>query len=111
MTQKKPKGYDVSKQEVTQIYPREKSGISSNVDIVIVPGLSADPVECWRSRNKDSDFNWTTHKDGLQNEFREARLLLYKYESAYHGGFKVKQQSLTNLANALLSGLQSKREV
>ncbi|RFU82165.1 multiple ankyrin repeats single kh domain-containing [Trichoderma arundinaceum] len=111
LPQRKKKGYEVSEQKLVQLYPPEdeNSTISPEVDIVIVPGLGADPIECWKSKQKNNDFNWITHKEGLQREFPRARLLLYKYESAYLGGFKVKQ-FIGNLSHALLAGLKSKRE-
>ncbi|KAK1252185.1 hypothetical protein MKX08_003372 [Trichoderma sp. CBMAI-0020] len=115
---KAPKGYEVSDQRVVQIYPleeehaaspseREKKSISLDVDIVFVPGLGADPIESWKSSN--SDFNWMKDETGIQSQFPRARLLLYKYESAYNGGFKVKQD-IENLANTLLVALSAKRE-
>ncbi|KAJ4857717.1 ankyrin repeats (3 copies) domain-containing protein [Trichoderma breve] len=111
MPQKKKKGYEVSDQRMVQIYSPEgeNKNISPDVDIVVVPGLGADPIECWRSSEPGNEFNWITHKEGLQREFPRARLLLYKFESAYTGGFKVKQ-FIGNLAHVLLAGLKSKRE-
>lgn len=114
-----PKGYEVSDQRVVQIYPLEeetatmpsepeKKSVSFDVDIVFVPGLGADPIESWKSSN--SDFNWMKDETGIQSQFPRARILLYKYESAYNGGFKVKQD-IENLANTLLVALSAKREV
>lgn len=114
-----PKGYEVSDQKVVQIYPleeetaatpseQEKKSISLDVDIVFVPGLGADPIESWKSNN--SDFNWMKDETGIQSQFPRARLLLYKYESAYAGGFKV-MQDIENLATTLLVALSAKREV
>lgn len=116
---KAPKGYEVADQRVVQIYPLEednatlssennKQNASLDVDIVFVPGLGADPIESWSSN--DSSFNWMKDKTGLQSKYPRARLLLFKYESAYLGGFKVRQY-IENLADTLLVELKAKREV
>lgn len=116
---KEPKGYEVSDQRVVQIYPleedtaatsseQEKKSGSLDVDIVFVPGLGADPIESWKSN--ESNFNWMKDETGIQSQFPRARLLLYKYESAYAGGFKVKQD-IENLASTLLVALSAKRKV
>lgn len=76
--------------------------------IVFVPGLGANPEDSWKSSK--TDFNWTTHADGLQRDFPRARLLLYMYDSAWTGQLKVKQ-FMGNIAMGLLVGLRSKREV
>lgn len=114
-----PKGYEVADQRVVQIYPPEednatassdtkKPDTSLDVDIVFVPGLGADPIESWSSN--DSSFNWMKDKTGLQSKYPRARILLFKYESAYLGGFKVRQY-IENLADTLLVELKAKREV
>lgn len=75
---------------------------------MFVPGLGANPEDSWKSSK--TDFNWTTHADGLQRDFPRARLLLYMYDSAWTGQLKVKQ-FMGNIAMGLLVGLRSKREV
>lgn len=114
-----PKGYEVADQRVVQIYPQlkenatpssenNKLNASLDVDIVFVPGLGADPVQSWSSN--DSSFNWMKDETGLQSKYPRARILLFKYESAYLGGFKVRQY-IENLADTLLVELKAKREV
>lgn len=71
-----------------------------------MPGLGADPEKSWVSGK--TEFNWTT--EALARDFPKARLLLYKYESAWSGALKVKQ-FMANLAMAMLISLQSQREV
>jgi hypothetical protein len=95
------------KQGITTLYPPPHSKIIPEVDIVFVPGLGAHPINSWQSNI--SDFNWTSHKDGLVRDFPKSRILLYQYESAWTGPLKVKQY-LGNLALTLLHGLRINRE-
>lgn len=76
--------------------------------VVFVPGLGANPEESWKSTR--TGFNWACDKDGLQKEAPDARVLLYQYESAFHGQFKV-EQFIGNCAKPLLFGLQAHRGV
>jgi len=94
------------KQGIKTLYQPD-SKIIPEVDIVFVPGLGADPIKSWQSNI--SDFNWTSHKDGLVRDFPKSRILLYQYESAWTGPLKVKQY-LGNLASTLLHGLRIHRE-
>ena len=57
-----------------------------------------------------TEFNWASDKDGIVKDFPNSRVLLYRYESAWTGTLKVKQ-NLRNLAVMLLEGLVAKREV
>lgn len=91
------------KQGIRTLYSPE----NAEVDIVFVPGLGADPVASWKSNN--NDFNWSSHKEGLQKDFPKARILLYQNESAWIGALKVKQY-IHNLSTTLLHGLRSVRD-
>ncbi|KAH0492017.1 hypothetical protein TgHK011_003415 [Trichoderma gracile] len=104
---KKQKGYEVVQQGIKELYPLDKANVAPDLDIVFVPGLGANPEDSWKSSK--TDFNWTTHTDGLQRDFPRARLLLYMYDSAWTGQLKVKQ-FMGNIAMGLLVGLRSKRE-
>ncbi|KAK0757534.1 hypothetical protein N5P37_010261 [Trichoderma harzianum] len=104
---KKQKGYEIVQQGIKELYPLDKGNIVPDLDIVFVPGLGANPEDSWKSSK--TDFNWTTHADGLQRDFPRARLLLYMYDSAWTGQLKVKQ-FMGNIAMGLLVGLRSKRE-
>ncbi|KAL7940787.1 hypothetical protein V8C42DRAFT_336550 [Trichoderma barbatum] len=104
---KKQKGYDIVQQGIKELYPLEKANVVPDLDIVFVPGLGANPEDSWKSSK--TEFNWTTHADGLQRDFPRARLLLYMYDSAWIGQLKVKQ-FMGNIAMGLLVGLRSKRE-
>ncbi|KAL7953358.1 hypothetical protein V8C34DRAFT_321248 [Trichoderma compactum] len=106
-TPKKQKGYEIVQQGIKELYPLDKGNIVPDLDIVFVPGLGANPEDSWKSSK--TDFNWTTHADGLQRDFPRARLLLYMYDSAWTGQLKVKQ-FMGNIAMGLLVGLRSKRE-
>ncbi|KAL7807892.1 ankyrin repeat-containing domain protein [Trichoderma aethiopicum] len=104
---KKQKGYEVVQQGIKELCPLDKANVAPDLDIVFVPGLGANPEDSWKSSK--TDFNWTTHTDGLRRDFPKARLLLYMYDSAWTGQLKVKQ-FMGNIAMGLLVGLRSKRE-
>jgi hypothetical protein len=107
-TRKAKKILDDVKQDIKTLYPLDAPDDDpADVDIVFVPGLGADPIKSWQSNT--SDFNWILDKDGLVRDFRKARFLLYRYESAWLGTLKVKQY-LANLSSTLLEGLKSKRD-
>ena len=115
LTQKarKAKGYDNVLQGIKQLYPPENDDGSddSDIDIVLVPGLGAHPETSWESGNEKSKFNWATDKDGgIIKDFPKARILLFMYESAWVGDYKVKQ-FLNNIAHTLLTCLKAKRKV
>lgn len=99
------KDYTIIEQAMKQLYPLDDQNIVPEIDIVLVPGLGADPEKSWVSGK--TEFNWTT--EALARDFPKARLLLYKYESAWSGALKVKQ-FMANLAMAMLISLQSQRE-
>ncbi|PQE14382.1 multiple ankyrin repeats single kh domain-containing protein [Rutstroemia sp. NJR-2017a BBW] len=106
------KTYDVVQQEVEVIYPGEQDSIKSDIEycypsIVFVPGLGAHPHDSWKSTK--TDWNWMKSADGLRAAFPKARILLYKYESAWQGPLKV-SQFLDNIAKVLLVALRSRRE-
>jgi hypothetical protein len=67
--------------------------------------LGANPVDSWKS---EKGFNWIADKTGLQKQFPYARILLYKYESAWRGALKV-QQYIDSIAAGLLQLLRDKR--
>jgi hypothetical protein len=98
--------YETVKQGIKQLWPLETTTNPTNVDIVFVPGLGANPEESWKSTK--SDFNWASDKNGLAKDYPNARVLLYMYESAFHGPLKV-DQFLDNIAKGLLHALQSIR--
>ncbi|CAM1503339.1 Fc.00g081150.m01.CDS01 [Cosmosporella sp. VM-42] len=84
---KRAKGYDAVQQSIKQLYPPEdKPGVRTDVDIVLVPGLGANPEDSWKSAK--TGFNWTTHEDGIIRDFPRARIMLYMYESAWIGHLK-----------------------
>lgn len=108
-TVRKPrKTYDDVQQGLKTLCPLDEN-ITPEVDIVLVHGLGADPINCWRSSQENNTFNWTSNEDGLRRDFPRARILLYQYESAWEGSLKVKQY-MPNLAKTLLSRLQTARE-
>ncbi|KAI0145211.1 hypothetical protein GGR57DRAFT_481119 [Xylariaceae sp. FL1272] len=112
-TQRAPNGaprpkkeYKDVEQVMKQLYPTDKQqNVVPEIDIVLVPGLGANPEESWVSES--TKFNWTT--EALRNDFPKARLLLYKYQSAWTGSLQV-QQFMENIANGLLTSLQSVRK-
>ncbi|KAI1266477.1 hypothetical protein F5Y18DRAFT_359147 [Xylariaceae sp. FL1019] len=112
-TQRAPNGAPRTKKEykdveqaMKQLYPTDKQhNVVPDIDIVLVPGLGANPEESWVSES--TKFNWTT--EALRNDFPKARLLLYKYQSAWTGSLQV-QQFMENIANGLLTSLQSVRK-
>lgn len=59
---------------------------------------------------KDYKFNWLRDANGLRAQQPHARIMLYKYTSAWNGKFTV-NSSLHDLAEALLIGLREKRMV
>jgi len=73
-----------------------------------VPGLGAHPEQSWQSTK--GTFSWINDEDGLRRDFPKARFLLYRYESAWVGGLKVRQ-FIYNIADNLLGALITKREV
>ncbi|RYP49043.1 hypothetical protein DL769_011135 [Monosporascus sp. CRB-8-3] len=80
------KGYEVVRQGIKQLYPEEGSNRTTDMDIVFVPGLGADPERSWRSTK--TGFNWASDKEGIARDFPNARVLLYMYESAWTGQLK-----------------------
>ncbi|KAJ4416134.1 hypothetical protein N0V85_002402 [Neurospora sp. IMI 360204] len=109
---RKAKGYDNVSQGIKQLYPSENDNApdDSDIDIVLVPGLGAHPEKSWESGNEKSKFNWATDKDGgIIKDFPKARILLYMYESAWVGDYKVKQ-FMNNIAHTLLTCLKTKRK-
>ncbi|CCC07660.1 unnamed protein product [Sordaria macrospora k-hell] len=106
---RKAKSYDNVSQGIKQLYP-ENASDDCNIDIVLVPGLGAHPEKSWESENEKSKFNWTTDKDGgIIKDFPKARVLLYMYESAWTGDYKVKQ-FMDNIARFLVISLNNLRK-
>ncbi|KAI0398353.1 hypothetical protein F5Y17DRAFT_412009 [Xylariaceae sp. FL0594] len=101
----KKKDYSVVEQAMKELYPLEKQNVVPEIDIVLVPGLGANPEESWKSET--TKFNWTT--EALVKDFPKSRLLLYKYQSAWTGPLRVKQ-FMSNIAMTLLVSLQSVRK-
>ncbi|KAI1326816.1 hypothetical protein F5Y16DRAFT_218338 [Xylariaceae sp. FL0255] len=99
------KDYSAVEQAIKELYPLEKTNVAPEIDIVLVPGLGANPEDSWKSES--TQFNWTT--EALTRDFPKSRLLLYKYQSAWTGSLKVRQ-FMANIAMALLTGLQSVRK-
>lgn len=110
---RKAKGYENVSQGIKQLYPPEIDNApdEADIDIVLVPGLGAHPEKSWESGSEKSKFNWATDKDGgIIKDFPKARILLYHYESAWVGDYKVKQ-FMNNIAHTLLTCLKAKRKV
>ncbi|RYC59947.1 hypothetical protein CHU98_g6255 [Xylaria longipes] len=99
------KDYSIAEQAMKQLYPLDNQNAAPEIDIVLVPGLGANPEESWKSES--TKFNWTT--EALVKDFPKSRVLLYKYQSAWTGTLKVKQ-FMANIAMAMLTSLQSVRE-
>ncbi|KAI0459832.1 hypothetical protein F5B21DRAFT_454360 [Xylaria acuta] len=99
------KDYSIAEQAMKQLYPLDNQHATPEIDIVLVPGLGANPEESWKSEG--TKFNWTT--EALIKDFPKSRVLLYKYQSAWTGALKVKQ-FMANIAMAMLTSLQSVRE-
>ncbi|KAI1738519.1 hypothetical protein F4680DRAFT_425179 [Xylaria scruposa] len=99
------KDYNIAEQAMKQLYPLDNHDVAAEIDIVLVPGLGANPEESWRSES--TKFNWTT--EALVKDFPKSRVLLYKYQSAWTGALKVKQ-FMANIAMAMLTSLQSMRK-
>lgn len=96
-------------QQGLRVLKQPSEGIKSEIDIVFVPGLGADPERSWES-SKTPNFNWITdEKEGIARDFPKARLMLYQYESAWVGDLKV-HQYMQNIARTLLVDLDAKRE-
>ncbi|KAF4981042.1 hypothetical protein FZEAL_3094 [Fusarium zealandicum] len=97
-------------QGIRILYPQEEPGKperKTDMDIVFVPGLGAHPEDSWMSTK--TGFNWASDGEGIARDFPNARVLLYMYESAWMGRFKVKQ-FINNLASTLLEGLHDMRK-
>lgn len=65
--------------------------------------MGAHPTECWETK----DFKWPT--DALAKDFPHSRILLYMYQSAWQGAYKVEQQ-IYNLAMGLLVAIDAHRD-
>lgn len=75
--------------------------------VVVVPGLQADPLKSWEA----AGFSWLTDEEGICGiTFPRSRVLVYEYLSNWSGELKV-DQTMSNLAMTLLTGLYGKREV
>ncbi|KAK2612660.1 hypothetical protein QQS21_001277 [Conoideocrella luteorostrata] len=95
-------------------------------DIVAVPGLGADPIQCWagpkpnttrpdqrdtlnlNDDNESEPFNWLTSVEGLHDNFPHARIMIFHYSSAWHGDFLVRD-GFSRIALGLLASLHDKR--
>ncbi|KAM4060463.1 ankyrin repeats (3 copies) domain-containing protein [Hirsutella rhossiliensis] len=97
--------YDGMQQGVKVLHPGSDEAIQkTKIDIVLVPGLGANPQTSWESPK--TKFSWPTDANGLISDFPAARILLHMYESAWIGHRKV-NQSIINAAGSLLQGLDS----
>ncbi|KAK5115752.1 hypothetical protein LTR62_000841 [Meristemomyces frigidus] len=106
----------------------------ADVDILAVPGLGANPEECWtwsppgkqsrntrqngtddpavdieRGSNVRQDFNWIRDRDGLAILFPKARIMLYDYASAWKGRNKVRA-TMKSICTVLLDDISEKRK-
>ncbi|KAK0724623.1 hypothetical protein B0H67DRAFT_568395 [Lasiosphaeris hirsuta] len=100
--------YEDVQQGIKQLYPKaDQNKEKPDIDIVLVPGLGANPDDSWKSAK--TEWNWTTSPDGLIKDFPRARILLYMYESAWNGPLKVKNY-MSNIALTLLTALRSMRQ-
>jgi hypothetical protein len=92
----KPKTtYKTVGQGIKQLRPLpEDANTTTNMDIVFVPGLGANPVDSWQSA--EGKFNWAADKDGIAKDYPNARILLYEHESAFRGSLKVEQFIVSN---------------
>lgn len=74
---------------------------------MVIPGLQADPIKSWET----DGFSWLTDEEGICGKtFPRCRVLVYEYLSNWSGELKV-DQTMSNLAMTLLTGLYGKREV
>ncbi|PFH59149.1 hypothetical protein XA68_12752 [Ophiocordyceps unilateralis] len=95
--------YEDMQQGVKLLHPSdEQQCLKTKIDVVLVPGLGANPEKSWMSAK--GDFNWPTDPKGLVGDNADARILLHMYESAWQGQRKV-NQSISNAAGSLLQGL------
>ncbi|KAK3669911.1 hypothetical protein LTR78_010222 [Recurvomyces mirabilis] len=104
----------------------------AEVDILAVPGLGANPEECWTwnalssgkqarqtksnvvpdpadGNNARQSFNWIRDESGLRSLFPKSRILLCDYASAWRGRFKVRA-TMKSICTALLDDLVEKRK-
>ncbi|KAK1974060.1 hypothetical protein LZ30DRAFT_827679 [Colletotrichum cereale] len=87
------------------------------VDIVAVPGLGTNPLECWThgktkgtsESSREDTFNWIKDANGLHATFPNARILCYAYASAWYGDLKI-ESSFGNIVTELCNELKAKRE-
>ncbi|KAK4573995.1 hypothetical protein LTR86_001756 [Recurvomyces mirabilis] len=105
----------------------------AEVDILAVPGLGANPEECWTwnapssgkqarptksnvvpdpadGNNARQSFNWIRDESGLHSLFPKSRILLCDYASAWRGRLKVRA-TMKSICTALLDDLVEKRKV
>ncbi|KAJ8108248.1 hypothetical protein OPT61_g8306 [Boeremia exigua] len=106
------------------------------IGIIAVPGLGANPIDCWKYTGGDSraaptgsstspkatgstqtaetdaskGFNWLTNAKGLISQFPRARIMLYQYASAWRGDYAVRNP-FDSIASGLLEGLMDNRDV
>ncbi|KAK0941883.1 hypothetical protein LTR48_005149 [Friedmanniomyces endolithicus] len=128
--------------ERTQTYRKLGQGIQTfqdpphaDIDILAIPGLGTNPVECWSytpSNKRDGEgarskatsstkpasrpdpetkggFNWLKDPDGLHSMFPSARIMLYDYASAWKGSRKVRA-TMKSICTVLLDNLTDKRK-
>ncbi|KAM7202604.1 hypothetical protein V8F20_004393 [Naviculisporaceae sp. PSN 640] len=99
------KEHDEVSPAIKELYPNDPS-ITTDMDIVFVPGMGADPEDSGKSQT--TGFNWVSNKEGLARDFPRARILVYTYESVWMGNLRAKRH-IENQALNLLYGLQSIR--
>ncbi|KAI9783726.1 MAG: hypothetical protein M1816_001207 [Peltula sp. TS41687] len=97
-------------QGLTIIHPnpdeaRKSSNDDNSVDIIAVPGLGANPEWTWKSKTK---VDWLRDKNMLVDTIKDARLMVYEYESQWFGKGSVNQR-LSNVANGLIHALFHRR--
>lgn len=92
--------------------------------IVAVPGLACPPEDSWCTEEKDDNgkpvrdengrarlgYNWLADEKGLRSGLPNARIMLFQYNSAYMGKWKIKQ-TMPAIGISLLEALVGEREV
>ncbi|MCJ1240279.1 hypothetical protein MMC14_008279, partial [Varicellaria rhodocarpa] len=77
----------------------------SNVDVVAVHGIGANPDYTWTT----SSVNWLQHCSMLPQALPKARIMRFGYASQWFGEETIRQ-SLSSIANSFLSALCEERE-
>ena len=97
-------------QGLTVVYPDPDQPPKSpseaiQVGIVAVPGLGANPVFTWKSKNK---IDWLRDSNMLPVKVTNARIMLFEYESQWFGRGSINQR-LSSVADQLVQALYKQR--